>query len=184
MSRYVALFVHGVRWTSVPPFNILNFTRYTCLIWGSRRAQMASARTGFCGCWSSWFRSKAAGGWLHNSYLNTSRRSSAVFASNVSLWKRSCVSIWTDSPSILTVDFLSSVTTWCFRLKVYSATASPSIPSRIDFPTVFALSTLTVLWVLLSWYCAGCLSLRVSSVSFQSRAYLALVMFLFCSPVS
>ena len=50
--------------------------------------------------------------------------SSCVCASMMSLWKRSCGSTWTYTPSILTDYFVPRVTTWSFRLKVCPSSTS------------------------------------------------------------
>ena len=51
--------------------------------------------------------------------------SSYVCATMLNLWKRSCGSTWTSSPSILTDYFVPRVTTWSFRLKVCSSLVFP-----------------------------------------------------------
>ena len=68
--------------------------------------------------------------------------SSYVCATMLSLWKRSCGSTWTSSPSILTDYFVPRVTTWSFRLKVCSSLVFPSIDFSMAAPTECAVSTL------------------------------------------
>ena len=96
----------------------------------------------------------------------------------ISLCNRTCGSTWTSSPSILIDNFLQTVTTWSFRLKVCSSLVLPSI----DFSS--AVSTLTVEWECtplaifrrlgsLSNGFRCCRYWTTASVSFQSRACLA-----------
>ncbi len=112
----------------------------------------------------------------------------------MSLWKRSCGSTWTSSPSILTDYFVPRVTTWSFRLKVCSAPVFPSIDFSMAAPTECAVSTLTVGWAcspvamfrmlksLLKGF-RSCRCRRTASVSFYSRACLAWLISLSCYPV-
>ena len=120
--------------------------------------------------------------------------SSYVCASMMSLWKRSCGSTWTSSPSILTNYFVPRVTTWSFRLKVCSSPVFPSIDFSMAAPTECAVSTLTVGWAcspvamfrmlksLLKGF-RSCRYRRTATVSSQSRTCLALLISSFCSPV-
>ena len=120
--------------------------------------------------------------------------SSYVCATMMSLWKRSCGSTWTASPSILTDDFVPRVTTWSFRLKVCSSLVFPSIDFSMAAPTECAVSTLTVGWActseamfrmlgaLLNGF-RSCRYWTTASVSFQSQPCLALLISLSCSPV-
>ena len=110
--------------------------------------------------------------------------SSYVCAIMMSLWKRSCGSTWTSSPSILTDYVVPRVTTWSFCQKVCSSLVFTSINFNIAAPTECAVSAMTerracspvamfrMLGSLLNGF-RSCRCWRTASVSFQSRACLA-----------
>ena len=98
---------HGMRWMNAPPY-----TTYRLPSSGTSagtpypiRRHMASARAGLCASRSNIYESNRDGGKLHSSCFNADSSSPDVWATVIILWKRSCGSTWTSSPSILTEYF-------------------------------------------------------------------------------
>ena len=126
---------------SITWYTLVGRTVFSCFT----RSQISSARAILLATFGSDDLSNKAGGWLHNSYLNSNAGFSwvSLAAVRLSLWNMSCGSTCTGS-LLITIDVLDARVIAClFRTNDSSYTFFPTMDSMIACPTSLALWILT-----------------------------------------
>ena len=123
--------------SSITWYTLVGRTVFSCFT----RSQISSARAGLLATLGSDDLSNKAGGWLHNSYLNSNAGFLwvSLVAIRLSLWNMSYGSTCTGS-LLITTDVLDARVIAClFRKNDSSYTFFPTIDSMIACPTSLAL---------------------------------------------